>query len=60
MEIVNEKKLKNALELLEEAMDLIQDSIAIEDNEIHGHLDFYDQVNDVVLGIEDQIEKGER
>lgn len=55
MEIVNKAKLKEALELLEEAQDLISDGIEIDDAELNGICDLYNIVGDVVRDIEDHI-----
>ena len=55
MKITDKAKLKEALELLEEAQDLINDSMEIEDNEIQGSLDLYNTVGDVMRDIEELI-----
>ena len=55
MKVTNKAKLKEALELLEEAQDLINDGIEIDDSEIGGILDLYRTVGDVMMSVEDLI-----
>lgn len=55
MQITNKNKIKEALELLEEVKDLINDGIEINDDELHGPLDIYNQVTDIIISLEDEV-----
>ena len=55
MKITNKAKLKEALELLIEAQDLVNDSIELEDSELGGVFDSYRKISDVISDIEDEV-----
>lgn len=53
MKILNRDKLDKVKELLEEAMEIIDGVIKINDLELGGDKDIYDQIRNVVNNIDD-------
>jgi exoribonuclease II len=53
MEIKSVSKIKQAIDLLEEAQDIMNDAVGIEDHEMRGDEDFYAKIQDVISAMED-------
>ena len=54
MTVKDKAKLKEAIELLDEAQGLINDALTIEDSELGGSLDHYNTIGDIVSDLEEK------
>lgn len=60
MKIKSIDELKNAVNLLEEVMDIINDNIILENEELHTDSDYYDRLNDILNNLETEVASEER
>ncbi|MHC1628797.1 MAG: hypothetical protein ACXQTI_08205 [Candidatus Nezhaarchaeales archaeon] len=56
MKIQDKAKLKEAMELLEEALEKINAGVVINDEELNTPCDIFNNCNDVILDIEAMLE----